>query len=139
MKRLITACALLFVCFSMSAQKTGLPGKWQSKNGKRIITLEIGADSTFRLIDGKDTIGGSKFFFGAGPATTSFSVDTSAMPMQIDVDFIEVASGQSTFRMQGIYELRGDRLILLIRRDAGDRPKSFMPRGNKDVLHFSRI
>jgi uncharacterized protein (TIGR03067 family) len=58
----------------------------------------------------------------ANPVTMEYTLDPTKSPIAIDVEQVSVR-GKKT-KMQGIVEVSGNRVILALARDGGDRPKT---------------
>jgi len=134
--------SLLICCFALQAwaQPASLIGKWKATQKNELVYMVFGEDSTFKMIHDEDTMGGKRFIFGESEATSAFKVDTSARPRQIDLIVTEKSSGTVIYRMKGVYEMIGpDKVRIRMNKDnGGERPKSFLPKGNEETLVFVR-
>ncbi len=128
----------LFIAFQAGAQTPSFIGTWKGSEKGKYVYLTFYADSTFEMVDGKDTMSG-KTLSGVfeEPVTTSFTVDTSARPMHLDLIIKTVKAGKPVNTMLGIFEYAGSNKIRL-RFDTsyGLRPKNFLPKGNEDTMIF---
>ncbi len=127
----------LFVACQAGAQTISLVGKWKASQKGDMVYLIFGEDSTFMLKHERDSLGGKSFMFGDGLATSAFKVDTSFKPIHIDMLIIQTASGAVINQMKGIFEvINPGKIRLRMSKDAGDRPNSFLPKGNEETLIF---
>ena len=102
-------------------QLHALEGEW------RFVGLQVdGSDVPAAMpVHSRILIDGDRFRMASPEGTYDgvFSIDASAEPMRIDVEFVEgPEAGNSSY---GIYQLRGDQLTLCLGVAGASRPKSF--------------
>jgi len=96
----------------------GVPGGWATNSSYMVGPATITKNEI--------TFEGSGFRNGplgvAGPTTMEYTLDTTKTPMIIDVDNVSVR-GKKT-KSLGLVEVKGDRLIIALAKEGGERPKT---------------
>ena len=99
-----------------------LKGNYKYSDHGDIYRYQFKGDSTLVIIHGKDT------------STTTYSIDTAAAPMQIDIQFYD-SEGNAAYKSLCIFEWVGrDNIRLRMSANLLDRPKGFLPKGNPETI-----
>ncbi|MBN9122043.1 MAG: TIGR03067 domain-containing protein [Planctomycetes bacterium] len=125
MRRLVTAVLLTFVSTALAAEPAGdlktLQGTWVIAEA----TL-AGRDHTDDFKDMKLTVTGQSYTidFGKNSEKGALKLDVAKKPRQIDL----TTSKEGPFKgrnLPGIYELKGDTIVLCLNSEKQERPTAF--------------
>lgn len=124
MKSVLSVLVLFFAssfCLLASGDSSVLTGTWKSSNKGDIYFYQFGADSTLKIVHGKDT------------AYAWYNLDTAQMPMHLDMKMLGHAK-EYLYTSPGIFEWIGPgRIRIRMSNNMVDRPLSFMPKGNLET------
>lgn len=117
---------LLFLAFLLATAGTaaaqGIQGNFRYSDHGDIYQYRFKGDSALVIIHKTDTV------------NATYSIDTSANPMHIDVQFYD-SEGHASYRAPGILEWVGkDKIRMRMSADMIKRPENFLPKGNKDTI-----
>ncbi|MCC6817590.1 MAG: hypothetical protein IT245_01685, partial [Bacteroidia bacterium] len=120
MKLSLSFVLLLGLTFTVNAQS--INGRFKVSNKGDISIYNFTGDSSLAIIHGKDTV------------MATYAIDTALSPMSMDIQYYD-SEGKASVRQPCIYEWVGkDKIRLRISENLLDRPKGFMPKGNKETM-----